>query len=249
MTAPVKFMPAAADVIAAEQRLEKIDWQAFSAELDQYGSAVLKNMLTAQECAEIAALYPREEHFRSHIHMARHGFGKGEYRYFSYPLPALIGGLRAALYPHLAALANGWNERLGIDARYPDAHEVFLSQCHDAGQTRPTPLLLEYVSGDYNCLHQDLYGDLAFPLQVAFLLSAPGRDFTGGEFVLTEQRPRMQSRAEVVPLGQGDAVAFAVHTRPVQGAKGVYRVNLRHGVSRIRSGRRHTLGIIFHDAR
>jgi hypothetical protein len=181
--------------------------------------------------------------------MARHGFGKGEYRYFKYPLPDLLDGLRTALYPHLAGVANDWNVRMGIDERYPDDHASFLKRCHAAGQTRPTPLLLQYVVGDFNCLHQDLYGDLAFPIQVAILLSEPGTDFTGGEFVLTEQRPRMQSRAEVVPLRQGDAVAFAVHHRPVQGSKANYRVNLRHGASRVRTGMRHTVGIIFHDAR
>ena len=180
--------------------------------------------------------------------MARHGFGRGEYRYFRYPLPGLVGSLRTALYPRLAPIANAWKERMGIDTRYSIAHAQFLDLCHNAGQLRPTPLLLQYVEGDYNCLHQDLYGDLSFPLQVAILLSEPNRDFTGGEFVLTEQRPRMQSRAEVVPLRQGDGVAFAVHHRPVAGARGSYRVNLRHGVSRVRSGRRHTLGIIFHDA-
>jgi len=200
------------------------------------------------ECRAIAALYADENHFRSHIHMARHGFGKGEYRYFKYPLPDLVGSLRTVLYPHLAYVANEWNARMGIDERYPNDHASFLSRCHDAGQTRPTPLLLQYVPGDFNCLHQDLYGDLAFPIQVAILLSEPGEDFTGGEFVLTEQRPRMQSRAEVVPLRQSDAVAFAVHNRPIQGSKGNYRVNLRHGVSRVRSGMRHTVGIIFHDA-
>jgi hypothetical protein len=181
--------------------------------------------------------------------MARHGFGKGEYRYFQYPLPALIGALREALYPRLSKIANAWNARMRIETRYPARHADFLAACHDAGQTRATPLLLQYGPGDFNCLHQDLYGDLSFPLQVAILLSEPGRDFTGGEFVLTEQRPRMQSRVEVMPLRQGDAVAFAVHHRPVQGGKGSYRVNLRHGVSRVRSGQRHTLGIIFHDAR
>jgi hypothetical protein len=180
--------------------------------------------------------------------MERHGFGKGEYRYFKYPLPGLIGGLRTALYPRLANVANEWNGRMGIDERFPNDHASFLERCHAAGQTRPTPLLLRYVQGDYNCLHQDLYGDLAFPIQVATLLSEPGIDFTGGEFVLTEQRPRMQSRAEVVPLRQGDAVVFAVNNRPVQGSKGNYRVKLRHGVSRVRSGERHTVGIIFHDA-
>jgi hypothetical protein len=234
---------------AAQARVGRYDWDALSAELGDYGCAVIEKLLTPEECAGIAALYPHEEHFRSHIHMARHGFGKGEYRYFKYPLPDLLGGLRTALYPRLATVANDWNRRMGVAERYPDRHAAFLKVCHDAGQTRPTPLLLQYVPGDFNCLHQDLYGDLAFPIQVAILLSEPGRDFTGGEFVLTEQRPRMQSRAEVVPLRQGDAVAFAVHNRPVQGTKGNYRVNLRHGVSRLRTGRRHTLGIIFHDAK
>jgi hypothetical protein len=232
-----------------EDRLEAYDWRAFAAELDAHGCAVLPGILDAGECRAIAALYPDEEHFRSHVVMARHGFGRGEYRYFAYPLPGLVGSLRSALYPRLKAVANDWNRRMGIARRYPDMHEDFLMECHAAGQTRPTPLLLRYVAGDFNCLHQDLYGDLAFPLQVAFLLSEPGRDFTGGEFVLTEQRPRMQSRAEVVPLALGDAVAFAVHGRPVEGTRGTYRVNLRHGVSRVRSGRRHTLGIIFHDAK
>jgi uncharacterized protein len=238
----------ASAVTAAEARVAAYDWQALAGELDSYGCAVLPKLLSSAECRTIAALYPDESHFRSHIHMARHGFGKGEYRYFRYPLPDLLGGLRKALYPHLAGVANEWNSRMGIDERYPDDHASFLKRCHDAGQTRPTPLLLQYVPGDFNCLHQDLYGDLAFPVQVAILLSEPGMDFTGGEFVLTEQRPRMQSRAEVVPLRQGDAVTFAVHNRPVQGSKGSYRVNLRHGVSRVRSGTRHTVGIIFHDA-
>jgi len=233
---------------SAEIRVTAYDWDALAGELDTYGCAVLPKLLSAEECRTIAALYPDESHFRSHIHMARHGFGKGEYRYFKYPLPELLGALRTALYPWLARVANEWNARMGIDRRYPGNHAAFLKQCHDAGQARPTPLLLQYVSGDFNCLHQDLYGDLAFPIQVAILLSEPRVDFTGGEFVLTEQRPRMQSRAEVVPLRQGDAVAFAVHNRPVQGSKGSYRVNLRHGVSRVRSGMRHTVGIIFHDA-
>jgi uncharacterized protein len=229
-------------------RVAAYDWQRVAGELDNYGCAVLENLLSPAECRTIAALYSDESHFRSHIHMARHGFGKGEYRYFKYPLPDLLGELRTELYPFLAGLANEWNRRLGVDERFPNSHALFLKQCHDGGQTRPTPLLLQYVPGDFNCLHQDLYGDLAFPMQVAILLSEPGKDFTGGEFVLTEQRPRMQSRAEVVPLRQGDAVAFAVHNRPVQGSKGNYRVNLRHGVSRVRSGKRHTVGIIFHDA-
>jgi len=210
---------------------------------------MLQKLLVPEECRSIAALYPDESHFRSHIVMARHGFGKGEYRYFKYPLPKLLGGLRTALYTHLADVANDWNRRMGIDERYPNDHASFLKSCHEVGQRRPTPLLLQYVPGDFNCLHQDLYGDLAFPIQVAILLSEPGMDFRGGEFVLTEQRPRMQSRVEVLSLEQGDAVAFAVHNRPVQGSKGNYRVNLRHGVSRLRSGSRHTLGIIFHDAK
>ena len=197
----------------------------------------------------MASLYPHAEHFRSHVHMARHGFGKGEYKYFRYPLPDLLGELRPTLYAQIVTFANDWNKRMNIVARFPKEHADYLKLCHKAGQTRPTPLLLQYAPGDYNCLHQDLYGELAFPLQVTVLLSAPSRDFTGGEFVLTEQRPRMQSCVEVVPLAQGDAVLFAVHNRPVQGAKGAYRVNLRHGVSRVRSGRRHTLGIIFHDAK
>ncbi|TIS53612.1 2OG-Fe(II) oxygenase [Mesorhizobium sp.] len=238
-----------AAVKSAEVRVAGYDWQALAGELSGYGCAVMEKLLTPEDCRQIAALYPQEEHFRSHVHMARHGFGKGEYRYFRYPLPDLIGGLRTALYPRLAEVANDWNQRLGLAQSYPAEHATFLGQCHDQGQTRPTPLLLQYVPGDFNCLHQDLYGDLAFPLQVAILLSEPGKDFTGGEFVLTEQRPRMQSRAEVVPLSQGDAVAFAVHNRPVQGTKGNYRVNLRHGVSRVRSGLRHTVGIIFHDAK
>lgn len=245
MNAETKIAPTAT---SAEARVARYDWNALATELDSQGSAVLDALLTPEECQAIAALYPEEAHFRSHVVMARHGFGRGEYRYFRYPLPALLGGLRSALYPRLARVANDWNQRMGIGQRYPETHAAFLKLCHAAGQTRPTPLLLQYGPGDYNCLHQDLYGELAFPLQVAILLSEPGRDFTGGEFVLTEQRPRMQSRAEVVPLRQGDAVAFAVHNRPVQGTKGSYRVNLRHGVSRLRSGRRHTLGIIFHDA-
>jgi hypothetical protein len=234
---------------SVQHRVDAYDWDEIGRELDAAGCAVLPKLVAAKDCEDLAAFYPHEEHFRSHIHMARHGFGRGEYRYFNYPLPDLLAGLRAAFYPHLATVANAWNERMGLDQRYPRIHADFLKLCRDAGQTRPTPLLLQYVPGDFNCLHQDLYGDLAFPIQVAILLSEPGRDFTGGEFVLTEQRPRMQSRVEVVPLRQGDAVAFAVHNRPVQGTKGNYRVNLRHGVSRLRSGRRHTVGIIFHDAK
>ena len=229
-------------------RVSTYDWPAITAELDGAGCAILPQLLSADECRAIAALYPDERHFRSRVVMARYGFGKGEYRYFAYPLPAPIEALRTALYPQLAELANRWNERMGIDRRYPADHADFLARCHAAGQNRPTPLLLQYGPGDYNCLHQDLYGEFVFPIQIAILLSAPDEDFTGGEFVLTEQRPRMQSRAEVVPLRQGDALAFAVHHRPVQGTRGSYRVNMRHGVSRLRAGQRHTLGIIFHDA-
>jgi hypothetical protein len=236
------------DIGAPPQRVADCNWNAAAIDLNAFGCAILPGLLTASECRELASLYADDKHFRSHIHMARHGFGKGEYQYFSYPLPALIAAMRTALYAHIAPLANAWNERLGIAARYPDAHADYLKRCHAAGQKRPTPLLLQYQAGDYNCLHQDLYGEHVFPLQATILLSEPGRDFAGGEFVLVEQRPRMQSRAEVVSLGQGDAVIFAVRERPVQGSKGVYRVKLRHGVSRIRLGHRHTLGIIFHDA-
>lgn len=229
-------------------RIDRYDWQAIRTSLDAGGSALLPRLLTAGEARGLAALYPDDAQFRSTVHMARHGFGRGQYRYFRYPLPPLIAGLRGALYPRLVPIANDWNARLDIARRYPADHADFIGECHAAGQRRPTPLLLQYGVDDYNCLHQDLYGDLAFPLQVAILLSEPGRDFTGGEFVLTEQRPRMQSRPEVVPLAQGDAVVFAVHHRPVAGSRGSYRVNLRHGVSRIRTGARHTVGIIFHDA-
>jgi hypothetical protein len=231
----------------AVARAEALDWQLIYKDLDEQGSAVLANVLSAKECRALASLYPDEGLFRSRIVMARHGFGRGEYKYFSYPLPDVIQGLRTALYRRLAPVANQWNLTMGIDIQYPEEHSDFVQRCHDAGQRRPTPLLLQYGVGDYNCLHQDLYGEHVFPIQVAFLLSEPQGDFTGGEFVLTEQRPRMQSRPEVVPLRQGDGVAFAVHHRPVQGTRGSYRVNLRHGVSRLRSGQRHTLGIIFHD--
>lgn len=233
----------------AETRVAALDWANISAELERQGSTVVEKLLSPNECGAISALYPGDTGFRSTIVMARHGFGKGEYKYFSYPLPELIAGLRDALYERLAPMANTWNERLGIAMRYPAEHAGFIKLCHETGQLRPTPLLLQYGPGDYNCLHQDLYGDLAFPLQVAILLSEPGEDFTGGEFVLTEQRPRMQSRAEVAQLHQGDALIFPVHHRPVKGSRGDYRVNMRHGVSRIRSGRRYTLGIIFHDAK
>jgi len=208
----------------------------------------MRGVLGSGDCASLSECYDDDSLFRSRVVMARHGFGRGEYRYFAYPLPGTIAALRAALYPPLAEIANRWNAALGIETRYPPDHAAFLDRCHAAGQVKPTPLLLRYAEGDYNCLHQDLYGEHVFPLQVAILLSAPGEDFTGGEFVLTEQRPRMQSRAEVVPLGRGDGVVFPVHHRPVRGTRGIYRVNLRHGVSRLRSGRRHTLGIIFHDA-
>ena len=218
-------------------------------ELEARGYAVLKGALTRLQCADIAALYPDDRNFRSRIVMARHSFGRGEYKYFAYPLPPLVAELRTTLYPTLTATANRWHESLGLAPRFPDAHTEFLERCHAVGQTKPTPLLLEYGEGDYNCLQQDLYGEHVFPLQVAFLLSAPGCDFSGGEFVLTEQRPRMQSRVEVVPLEQGDAVVFAVSHRPVAGSRGSYRVTMRHGVSVVRTGRRHTLGIIFHDAK
>jgi uncharacterized protein len=229
-------------------RVRDITWDRVSQEVDAQGSAVLEHLLSPEECQDLAELYSNDELFRSRVVMSRHGFGRGEYRYFKYPLPELIGELRTTVYPQLAPIANRWNEAMGIGVRFPEKHADFIERCHQAGQTKPTPLLLQYAAGDYNCLHQDLYGEHVFPLQLAILLSEPGRDFHGGEFVMTEQRPRMQSRAEVVPLRQGDGVVFAVHNRPVRGTRGVYRVNLRHGVSRIRSGQRHTLGVIFHDA-
>jgi hypothetical protein len=232
----------------AVARIEALNWPQLTDELDEQGSALLKSVLTPVECVSLSSLYPNEAGFRSRVVMGRHGFGRGEYKYFSYPLPGIIQGVRTALYRELAPIANRWNQRMGIEVQYPNEHGEFIQRCHDAGQSRPTPLLLQYGPGDYNCLHQDLYGEHVFPIQVAFLLSEPGRDFEGGEFVLTEQRPRMQSRPEVVPLRQGDAVAFAVHHRPVQGTRGIYRVNLRHGVSRLRTGHRHTAGVIFHDA-
>jgi uncharacterized protein len=218
------------------------------ADLDARGCAVIPHLLSPQECAAIAEMWEDEAGFRSRVNMARHGFGRGEYRYFAYPLPEPIATLREQLYSALAAIANRWAERLGQAPRFPDTHREFLDRCHAAGQTRPTPLLLRYGSGDWNALHQDVYGAHVFPLQVAILLSEPGRDFTGGEFVLTEQRPRMQSRVEVVPLRQGDAVIFPVRERPVAGVRGDYRVQMRHGVSRLRSGERFTVGLIFHDA-
>jgi len=226
-----------------------MDFEALANDLDAYGVACIPHLLSADDCRSIAAMYDDERLFRSHIVMARHGFGRGEYKYFSYPLPPTIARLRADLYPPLAAVANRWNEALGVETRFPSDHAAFIDMCHAAGQTRPTPLVLAYEAGDFNCLHQDVYGPLVFPLQIAVLLSTPGADFTGGEFALVEQRPRMQSRVEVVALARGDAVVFPVHHRPMRGTRGVYRVTLRHGVSRVRSGRRRTLGIIFHDAR
>ena len=229
-------------------RILALDWDRIAADLDADGCAILRGVLLPEECVAQASLFPQHDPFRSRVVMARHGFGRGEYKYFAYPLPDTVASLRAALYPPLSRIANRWNEAMGVEVRYPDDHAAFLERCHRAGQTRPTPLLLQYGEGDYNCLHQDLYGEHVFPLQATFLLSEPGVDFTGGEFVLTEQRPRMQSRAEVVPLRQGDGVIFPVRQRPVRGTRGYYRVNLRHGVSKLRSGRRHALGIIFHDA-
>ena len=230
------------------ERINGIDWHQVDTELDAQGAAVIEHLLAPAECAALAALYPHDNLFRSRVVMAQHGFGRGEYRYFCYPLPRLIADFREALYPRLAPIANRWHEAMGLPVRFPDRHAEFIARCHAAGQRRPTPLLLQYGAGDYNCLHQDLYGAHVFPLQVVLLLSEPGRDFEGGEFVLTEQRPRMQSRPLVLPLRQGDAAVIAVHHRPVQGTRGMYRVNLRHGVSRVRTGQRHTAGIIFHDA-
>ena len=230
-------------------RVASYDWTHISDHLDGHGWAMFPELLTPRECAALAALYGDDSRFRSQVIMARHDFGRGEYKYFSYPLPENIFELRTALYARLVPIANRWNEAMDIDVRYPKAHEEFLRRCHEAGQTRPTPLLLQYGEDDFNALHQDVYGEHVFPLQVAILLSEPDTDFTGGEFVLTEQRPRMQSRAEVVPLRRGDGVVWAVRNRPVQGTRGSYRVNLRHGVSRLRSGHRHTVGVIFHDAK
>jgi uncharacterized protein len=228
--------------------IQQIDWASKAGDLDARGWALLPRLLFPDDCRKVALLYQADGVFRSHVRMARHGYGRGEYQYFAYPLPDLIQSLRTALYPHLARVANAWHERMGLDDRFPDDHAQYLQHCHAAGQTKPTPLLLQYGSGDFNCLHQDLYGEHVFPLQVAVLLSQPAADFAGGEFVLTEQRPRMQSRVQIVPLEQGDAVVFAVNNRPVQGTRGAYRVKMRHGVSTLRAGHRHTLGIIFHDA-
>ncbi len=229
-------------------QLDAVDWNVASEALDAEGSAVLEHLLTPAECDGLRTLYDEEGRFRSRVVMARHGFGRGEYKYFDHPLPPLVGALREALYAQLAPIANRWHEAMRIDVRFPPRHADFLARCHGAGQIKPTPLLLKYGAGDHNCLHQDLYGEHVFPLQVVVLLSEPDRDFSGGEFVMTEQRPRMQSRPMVLPLRQGDAAVIAVRHRPVQGTRGSYRVNLRHGVSRVRSGHRQTLGIIFHDA-
>ena len=243
------MMPTPATIKSIDERVEAVPWNEVTRDLDAEGHAVIKGLLLPSECDEVRSLYQNEKIFRSHIVMERHGFGRGEYRYFSYPLPELITTMRTSLYPRLVEVANRWNEAMGINVRYPSTHAEYIQRCHSAGQDKPTPLILKYEAGDYNCLHQDLYGEHVFPLQVAVLLSEPDRDFTGGEFVMTEQRPRMQSRPAVVSLRKGDGVVFAVHHRPVQGRKSVYRVNLRHGVSRLRSGSRYTLGIIFHDAK
>jgi hypothetical protein len=232
----------------ASARVQRIDVSGLEGDLEAQGWSVLRDLLTSAECDHLASLYARDEGFRSRVVMARHGFGKGEYRYFSYPLPPLVQGLRTALYLRLVPLANRWHERMGISVRFPAEHAEFVARCAASGQSRPTPLLLQYRAGDYNCLHQDLYGEHVFPLQLAVLLSDPATEFSGGEFVLTEQRPRMQTRAAVVPLRKGDAVVFAVNSRPVRGTRGDYRVKMRHGVSKISEGHRHTLGIIFHDA-
>jgi hypothetical protein len=240
---------AAAESGDAAARVAAADWARIAADLDTRGVATTGTLLSPAECRALAALYAGETGFRSRVVMARHGFGQGEYKYFSYPLPPLVAGLRAALYPRLAPVARRWYAAMGREADLPDTLASYLASCHAAGQTRPTPLLLRYGEGDYNCLHQDLYGEHAFPLQATILLSAPGAEFEGGEFVLVEQRPRMQSRPDVVPLAQGEAVIFAVNERPVEGKRGVYRVKMRHGVSRLRRGARMTLGIIFHDAK
>jgi len=235
-------------VIIVVMRIAPLDWQQIRADLDTHGCAAIDRVLSADECSELSMSYTSDDLFRSRIVMSRHGFGSGEYKYFTYPLPALVAALRTALYTPLAEVANRWNAAMGIDVRYPAEHKAYIELCQKAGQTKATPLMLQYSEGDYNCLHQDLYGEHVFPLQVTFLLSEAGHDFTGGEFVLTEQRPRMQSRAEVLTLERGGGVIFPVRHRPVKGSRGVYRVNTRHGVSRVRSGHRYTLGIIFHDA-
>lgn len=233
---------------AIEARMDAVDWTKVRGEIDAQGWAIVPKLLMHEEADGIAGLYDREQGFRSHVVMARHGFGRGEYKYFSYPLPPLIQALREAAYPHLAPIANQWHERMGKPVRFPPDHPTFLARCHKAGQVRPTPLLLNYAPEDYNCLHRDLYGEHVFPLQIAILLDQPGEDFEGGEFVMTEQRPRMQTRAMVLPLAKGDAAVFAVNSRPMKGVRGDYQVKLSHGVSKLRSGKRRTVGIIFHDA-
>jgi uncharacterized protein len=231
------------------QRIESFDWNAINIELDAYGAAVIAPLLSPSQCKMLVDGYDNEDLYRSRVVMARHGFGRGEYKYFTYPLPSIIAELRESLYPHLAEIANRWNQAMGIEVRYPAEHQAFKARCHEAGQPKATPLILKYGAGDCNCLHQDIYGEHVFPLQIAFLLSKPSEEFTGGEFTLTEQRPRMQSRVEVVPLAQGMGVIFPVYHRPVKGTRGTYRVNMRHGVSRVRAGQRFTMGVIFHDAK
>jgi len=232
-----------------QQRVAALDWPALAESLDRQGSATAAGLLSPEECAQLVAGYGQDDgRYRSRVVMERYSFGRGEYKYFAYPLPGLIAELRPALYQRLRPIAERWNEQMGLATRYPERHQDFITRCHEAGQRRPTPLILQYGPGDYNCLHQDLYGEHVFPIQAAILLAQPGRDFQGGEFVLTEQRPRMQSRPEVLSLAQGDLALFAVHHRPVQGTRGIYRVQMRHGVSRLHAGHRHTLGIIFHDA-
>lgn len=248
MSALLKALPRADGCEPLADRLQAVDWARVLNDLDAEGCAVIERLLTAQECVGVTALYEQPAAFRSRVVMARHGFGRGEYQYFNYPLPPIVAGLRTELYAWLAPLANRWNATMGLEMQYPDTHAEFLARCHSAGQRRATPLLLRYGAGDFNCLHQDLYGEQVFPLQATILLSQPERDFTGGEFVIAEQRPRRQSRVQVVPLCAGDAVIFAVRYRPVRSARGAYRVNLRHGVSRIRGGHRLTLGVVFHDA-
>lgn len=233
---------------AMRERLDGVDWTKVHADLDAQGWTVIAKLLSPAEAGLVAGLYQQEQGFRSHVVMARHGFGRGEYKYFSYPLPPLVQALRTAAYPRLAPIANEWHARMGNAVRFPAMHDAFLERCHQAGQVRPTPLLLEYAPGDYNCLHRDLYGEHVFPLQIAILLDQPGEDFEGGEFVMTEQRPRMQTRAMVLPLKKGDAAIFAVNSRPMKGTRGDYQVKLNHGVSKLYSGSRHTVGVIFHDA-
>ena len=247
-TAPLKTKNVVADAQAIEVRVDAVEWTKVHAALDTQGWAIVPKLLTYAEADSIAGLYGQEQGFRSQVFMSRHGFGRGEYKYFSYPLPQLIQALRTAVYPRLVPIANQWHERMGKDVRFPHDHALFLERCHRAGQVRPTPLLLKYTPEDYNCLHRDLYGEHVFPMQIAILLDQPGEDFAGGEFVMTEQRPRMQTRAMVLPLNKGDAAVFAVNSRPMKGVRGDYQVKLNHGVSKVYSGKRHTVGVIFHDA-